>query len=328
MAAVSNPRTRATAYTVRQLARLSGVSVRTLHFYDEIGLLKPAYQAANGYRFYEEPQLLNLQQILFYRELGFELKQIKEMLGRPDFEKVTALMSHRDVLEETLVRTRTLLKTIDNTAEHLRGGKQMTNEEIFEGFSVAAGRDRFDEHISLGDEPIDCKLSGRDTDGALSVFEFNGRYGGPRHLHREQDEWVYVVAGSFYFQVGDREFRADSGESVFLPRKVGHMWFPSTDQPGRTIQIYQPAGRMEEFFREVGKFDDPPIHEALSFDEFCRLFQDHGMELVGPPPDGWSIVDDQIVPPASFPRPRVKNRGIHGTGPDCGHGPFNEKRSQ
>jgi len=71
----------AMAYTVKQVAEMSGVSVRTLHFYDETGLLRPAYTGANGYRFYEEPQLLTLQQILFYRELKFELKQIKEILG-------------------------------------------------------------------------------------------------------------------------------------------------------------------------------------------------------------------------------------------------------
>src|SRR3954463_5867069 len=90
------------AYTVKQVAEMSGVSVRTLHFYDETGLLKPAYVRANGYRFYEEPQLLMLQQILFYRELGFELKQIEQIVGRAEFEKVAALQSHRDVLEENL----------------------------------------------------------------------------------------------------------------------------------------------------------------------------------------------------------------------------------
>jgi len=63
------------AYTVKQVAALSGVSVRTLHFYDETGLLAPAHQGMNGYRYYEEPQLLKLQQILFYRELGFELSR-------------------------------------------------------------------------------------------------------------------------------------------------------------------------------------------------------------------------------------------------------------
>src|SRR5436309_2555224 len=81
------------AYTVRQVAEMSGVSVRTLHFYDETGLLKPARQGINGYRYYENSQLLRLQQILFYRELGFELKQIKKVLERPQFENVNALQS-------------------------------------------------------------------------------------------------------------------------------------------------------------------------------------------------------------------------------------------
>src|SRR3954471_13785086 len=97
------------AYTVRKVAAMSGVSVRALHFYDETGLLKPAYLGANGYRFYEEAQLLTLQQILFYRELGFELKRIKRIVGRKNFEKVAALESHREVLQKNLARTRTLI---------------------------------------------------------------------------------------------------------------------------------------------------------------------------------------------------------------------------
>src|SRR3954469_9060964 len=99
------PREKPMAYTVKQVATLSGVSVRTLHFYDEAGLLKPAYHGANGYRFYEEPQLLILQEILFYREMGCELKQIKEVLNRTGFEVVEALKSHRNVMQQKLART-------------------------------------------------------------------------------------------------------------------------------------------------------------------------------------------------------------------------------
>ena len=122
------------AYTVKQVARMSGVSVRALHFYDETGLLKPAYYAANGYRVYEEAQLLTLQQILFYRELGFELKQIKRILGRADFEKIGALESHRKVLRKDLTRTRRLIATIDKTIEHLKGKRKMKSKELFVGF--------------------------------------------------------------------------------------------------------------------------------------------------------------------------------------------------
>src|SRR4051794_24416883 len=151
------------AYTVKQVAAMSGVSVRTLHFYDETGLLKPAYVGANGYRFYEEPQLLTLQQVLFYRELGFELKQIKGILGRADFEIVAALRSHRKVLEESFIRASRLIETVDKTIQHLNGTKEMANEEMFAGFRVAAGDDRFGEQIRLGGDPNDCKVSAKDT---------------------------------------------------------------------------------------------------------------------------------------------------------------------
>lgn len=280
------------SHTVKQVAKMSGVSVRTLHFYDEMGLLKPARHGANGYRFYEEAQLLILQQILFYRELGFELKEIKTILGRSDFEKATALQSHRKTLLNRMVRTRALVNTIDKTIKHLKGAKKMKGEEMFVGFSVAAGKDRFDEDIRLGgDEPNDCKVSARDTDGAMCIFEFTGRSGGPRHLHPEQDEWVYVIEGKFDFELGKKRFQASAGESVFLPRNVPHVWACVSAKPGKIINAYQPAGKMEEFFRELGKYDGKPyVHEALAFDEFCQLFQDHGMKVAGPPLVGkWKV---------------------------------------
>src|SRR6185436_8918517 len=103
------------AYTVQKLASLSGVSVRTLHHYDEIGLLKPAYVGGNGYRYYEQEQLLLLQQILFFRNLGFELKKIREIVKKSDFDRISALHSHRKRLMNELEKTRELIETIDNT---------------------------------------------------------------------------------------------------------------------------------------------------------------------------------------------------------------------
>ena len=123
------------AYTVKKVAEMSGVSVRTLHLYDELGLLKPACRGANGYRFYEEPQLLMLQQILFYRELEFGLKQIKHIIGQPGFDRIAALESHRRILRKKLARTQGLLQTIDKTIEHLKGIKTMKSQEMFVGFS-------------------------------------------------------------------------------------------------------------------------------------------------------------------------------------------------
>src|SRR5262245_19447140 len=117
------------AHTVKKVAAMSGVSVRTLHFYDEVGLLKPAYIGTNGYRFYQEPQLLRLQQILFYRKLGFELERIKRILDQPKFDRIKALESHRKVLHDNLAHTRQLIETIDKTLEHLKGTRKMKSKE-------------------------------------------------------------------------------------------------------------------------------------------------------------------------------------------------------
>lgn len=122
------------AYTISKLAKMSKVSVRTLHWYDEIGLLKPAYYSANGYRHYEQEQLLLLQQILFFRELGFELKHIQKILKRSDFDKQAALHSHREILLKDLERVKKLIKTIDHTIEHLQGSRIMKDQEIYSGF--------------------------------------------------------------------------------------------------------------------------------------------------------------------------------------------------
>src|SRR3989339_1252338 len=120
-------------YTVNQLATLAGVTIRALRFYDKIGLLKPSFIAENGYRYYQEKELLILQQILFFRELGFELKQIKEILGQSDFDQIKALASHKEVLRKNIKRMKTLLVTIDKTINYLKGKETMTEKELFYG---------------------------------------------------------------------------------------------------------------------------------------------------------------------------------------------------
>src|SRR6266481_8421618 len=122
-------------YTVKQLSDLAAVSVRTLHYYDEIGLLKPSKVGANGYRYYDEDTLLRLQQILFYREIGLELLQIKDILNSPDFDLLAALRSHRAVLQAQISRQQHLITTIDSTIMHLAGEMNMSKKRLFEGFS-------------------------------------------------------------------------------------------------------------------------------------------------------------------------------------------------
>jgi DNA-binding transcriptional MerR regulator len=277
------------AYTVKQVAAMSGVSVRTIHFYHETALLKPAYTKANGYRIYEEPQLLMLQQILFYRELGFELKRIKRILGQAKFQKAAALRSHRKVLEKNVTRTRTLIETIDKTIEHLKGTKKMKSEELFTGFSVAAGKDRFNEGFNRDGTTIDCKVSGKDTDGAMCVLEVNNT-GWPRHLNQDQDEWIYVVEGEVELEIGKKRFHLGARESMFIPRNVEHVW-TAVSAPAQIINTYQPAGKIEEFFQMLAKFKDLPTREQAinktytdeQIDGMKQLFATHGMVLTGPP---------------------------------------------
>lgn len=124
------------AYTVNQLAKLSGVSVRTLHYYDEISLLKPSFIGDNNYRYYEDEELLKLQQILFYRQLNFSLNDIQRILGDKGFNKIKALESHKLILERNVDQTKNLIDTINKTIAHLRGKQSMKLEEIFEGFDA------------------------------------------------------------------------------------------------------------------------------------------------------------------------------------------------
>jgi len=124
------------AYTVKELAKISGVSVRTLHWYDKIGLLKPSFYGANNYRYYEEKQMLRLQQILFFRELAFNLDDIQKLLSQNDFDNIKALYAHRKVLEEDIFRKKSLITTIDKTIQHLRGKQVMNDEELYYGFDI------------------------------------------------------------------------------------------------------------------------------------------------------------------------------------------------
>ncbi len=124
-------------YTVKELSDLAGVTVRTLHYYDEIALLKPPVVNDNGYRFYDETSLLRLQQILFYRELGVGLLQIRDLLDSPTFDLVTALQSHRAELAQRIDRLQHLMSTVDSTIMHLVGEVSVRDDQFFAGFSEA-----------------------------------------------------------------------------------------------------------------------------------------------------------------------------------------------
>ncbi|MES2690352.1 MAG: MerR family transcriptional regulator [Bacteroidota bacterium] len=123
-------------FSVNQLAKLAGVSVRTLHHYDEIGLLKPSLRGENKYRFYGKNELVRLQQILLYKELDIPLIQIGEILDAPGFDVMSALQQHKLALEKQVNKVKQLLLTIDNTIVQLKNKTEKMNyEDMYKGFS-------------------------------------------------------------------------------------------------------------------------------------------------------------------------------------------------
>lgn len=122
--------------TVKQVAKISGVSVRALHHYDEIGLLKPAHTGRNRYRYYGEEELLRLQQILIHRELDIPLSEIAAILDAPGFDRLATLQQQREKLEAEAKRYAQLVKTIDRTIASIKGDRAMKSAELYKGISA------------------------------------------------------------------------------------------------------------------------------------------------------------------------------------------------
>lgn len=145
---------------------------------------------------------------------------------------------------------------------------------------VSSGEDRFNKtKLIRGVFKMDCKVSSKDTNGEMSVFE-NGfpQKGGPGlHLHPNQDEWFHVMEGVFDFKIGEERFRLKTGDSLFAPRKVPHAFAFVGEGHGKLMLVYQPAGKMEDYYNLVSKLTSPP-----SAEEIKKIYHDHGMELVGP----------------------------------------------
>ncbi len=123
-------------YKVKEVADIVGVSVRTLHHYDQIGLLQPESITPAGYRLYTSSNLERLQQILFFKEIGFSLQEIKNVLDQPDFDRKEALKLHKDLLKKKRQRLDDMIHTVDQTIQSLEGGTAMTNEDMFKGFDM------------------------------------------------------------------------------------------------------------------------------------------------------------------------------------------------
>lgn len=178
-------------YTVKQLSSLAGITIRTLHHYDQIGLLKPTAVGENGYRYYGDEALYRLQQILFYRYLDMPLDEIKRILGRRDFDVLSALTEHRSSLEAEMRRVRCLISTIDETINHLKGNVKMTPKKLFEGFSEAE-QEKYAEEAAQQWDPEIVRASNRrwqsySADEKRRILgQGNALYAGPGRGQRQR----------------------------------------------------------------------------------------------------------------------------------------------
>jgi DNA-binding transcriptional MerR regulator len=140
--------------TVKKLSRLAGITPRTLHYYDEIGLLKPTRVGENGYRYYGDEALLRLQQILLYRQMDLPLDSIQKIMGRRDFDVLSALEGHKQELRKRMAQMERLVTTVEDTILHLKGKKEMSQKQLFEAFSPEQEAEYEKEAMRLYDPAI------------------------------------------------------------------------------------------------------------------------------------------------------------------------------
>ncbi len=141
--------------TVKQVADLVGISVRTLHHYDEIGLLPPSDISSGGYRIYSDKDLEQLQQILFYKELGFSLKRISEIVNAPSFNRQEALETQHSMLLEKRRRLDNMIALVEQTIQSAKGEIEMTNEEKFAGFDFSQNPYEQEARDRWGNKAVD-----------------------------------------------------------------------------------------------------------------------------------------------------------------------------
>ncbi len=150
-------------------------------------------------------------------------------------------------------------------------------------FVVRAGQDRNNGELDIMGGVFDCKVSAKDTDGALCVFDtVRHEKGGPAlHLHYSQDELFYIIKGEFRIKVGDDIFDLKPGDFAFAPRMVPHTFAKTNEGEGQVLISFQPAGTMEDFFKQMSKFGkNIPANQQ---EVMKQLWADHGMKVVGPP---------------------------------------------
>ncbi len=223
-------------FTVKQLSRLAGVTPRTLHHYDQIGLLKPSRVGDNGYRYYGEEALVRLQQILLYRELDLPLENIKQIMGRRDFDVLAALEQHKLELLKRRARLKRLMHTVDDTIDYLKGTKKMSNQQMFSGFS----EEQQEKYAAEAGQMYD----------PATVRESNRKW---KAYGKEKQQQILDEGGQIYRDLiaamdkGPASPEAQAGVARWRAH-MDYFWTPSLDQLVGLAEMYSADPRFKANF--------------------------------------------------------------------------------
>jgi MerR family transcriptional regulator, thiopeptide resistance regulator len=229
------------AYSIKQLADLAGLTVRTLHYYDEVGLLKPESRKGNGYRIYGEKEVIRLQQIMFFRELDFSLDDIADILSRPDFDVLEALAEHRTLLVKKSARLNHLVDTVDKTILKLKGEIKMDIKEYYQGFS-SEQIEKYREEVRLrwGDKTL------RDSEERVAK------------MGREKFAEVQAEGGKIFRNISDHMTEGFDNDVVQALVAEWRQWLEnfhhySPEEVSGLGQAYSQDPRFAKFFRKYHK---------------------------------------------------------------------------
>ncbi len=234
-------------YTVKQLSNMAGISVRTLHYYDEMGLLKPSEVGENGYRYYGDSALIRLQQILFYKELDLSLDEIKRIVASPDFDVMRALEVHKQALGQRIERLNRLIDTVDNTILQLKGKKIMSKKSLFSGFTEEEEKKYSAEAEQMYD-PVIVKASQKKWKSYTKEEK--------QRIADEGDAAYEAIAAAIPF--GAASPQAQAGVELWR-KQMDYFWTPNLDQLAGLAELYNSDPRFKANFDKI----DPKLAEFI-----------------------------------------------------------------
>lgn len=225
---------------IKEVADLAGVSVRTLHHYDEIGLLSPKEREESGYRVYAHTDLEKLQQILFFKELGFPLKKIKEIINDSSFNQKEALENHYKMLLDKRRRIDSLIGTVEKTIQYKKGEIGMTDEERFAGFDFS-------------ENPYEQEA--RDLWGEKTVNDSNAKIGG---MSKQQRQELGEEFNEIYRKLAEIRHEAPNSEDT---QKRIEEWYDYLNKIGDySLDAFKGLGQMyvddERFTKNIDRFGE------------------------------------------------------------------------